>query len=232
MKNKLIAIKDKLGALKNGVKNLFRKIIASFKHIFTYLKNMMRCSTPFLLIIIVLLVMYNGSENKRHELELENKASESTVISEYFVSEELKTIGKIQTAEYTYSTERSITDPREFFGIAVPFTEKLLSVMYSGKVVVGYNTADIVPTIIGKNIILKQSEPVVDTYIVKEVVKDEDNNIFNPINSEDYASLRDSVLNEGLAKASEQDIYSEAEKELENILTEHFNKLGYNITFK
>ena len=107
MKNKLIAIKDKLGALKNGVKNLFRKIIASFKHIFTYLKNMMRCSTPFLLIIIVLLVMYNGSENKRHELELKNKASESTVISEYFVSEELKTIGKIQTAEYTYSTELS-----------------------------------------------------------------------------------------------------------------------------
>ena len=104
--------------------------------------------------------------------------------------------------------------------------------MYSGKIVIGYNTADIVPTIIGKNIILKKPAPVVDNYIVKEVVKDEDNNIFNPINSKDYASLRDSVLNEGLTRATEQNIYAEAEKELENILTEHFNKLGYNITFK
>lgn len=232
MKNKLIAIKDKLNSLKNGGKNLFRKIIASFKHIFTYLKNMIKCSSPFLLAIIVLLVMYNGSENKRHELELKNKASESTVISEYFVSEELKTIGKIQTAEYTYSTERSITDPREFFGLEVPFTEKSLSVMYSGKIVIGYNTVDIVPTIIGKNIILQKPEPVIDNYIIKEVVMDEDNNIFNPINSMDYALLRDSVLSEGVTRATEQNIYSEAEKELENILTEHFDKLGYNIAFK
>lgn len=230
MKNKLVKVKDKLIVLKNGVKNIFRKIIHSFKHVFTYLKNMMKCSTPFFLAIIVLLVMYNGSEDKRHKLE--NKALESTIISEYFVSEELKTIGKIQTAEYTYSTERSITEPREIFDLPVPFTEKSLSVMYSGKIVIGYNTADIVPTIIGKNIILKKPAPVVDNYIVKEVVKDEDNNIFNPINSKDYTSLRDSVLNEGLTRATEQNIYAEAEKELENILTKHFDKLGYNITFK
>ena len=188
MKNKLIAVKDKLIALKNGAKNLFCKIIHSFKHVFTYLKNMMKCSTPFLLAIIVLLVMYNGSEDKRHELELENKASESTIISEYFVSEELKTIGKIQTAEYTYSTERSITEPREIFDLPVPFTEKSLSVMYSGKIVIGYNTADIVPAIIGKNIILKKPEPVIDNYIVKEVVKDEEGNVIKLLCSADLVT--------------------------------------------
>ena len=63
------------------------------------------------------------------------------------------------------------------------------------------------------------------------VVKDEDNNIFNPIDAEDYAKLRNGVLDEGLNKAVAKGTYATAETELKSILTTHFEKFGYTVKF-
>lgn len=231
MRDKLMVVKDKLIVAKDGAKRFFAKVATVFKRCFFYIKNMMKFAVPFLLIICVLLVMYTHSQDKRHELELKNAAEQSYVISEYFVAEELKSIGELNTAEYTYTIERSHSDYRKLFKCNVPLTEKSFSVQYSGEVEVGYNIADMKPTIVGKVIFLNIPEPIVENCITKEVVKDEYNNIFNPIDAEDYAKLRNGVLDEGLKKAIAKGTYETAEAELKSILNAHFEKFGYSVTF-
>ena len=201
MRDKLMVVKDKLVVAKDGAKRFFAKSAAVFKRCFFYVRNMMKFAVPFLLVICVLLVMYTHSQDKRHELELKEATEQSYVISEYFVAEELKTIGELNTAEYTYTIERTHSDYRKVFNCNVPLTEKSLSVLYSGEVEVGYNIADIKYTTVGNVILFNIPKPIVENHINKEVVKDEENNIFNPINADDYAKLRDGVLDEGLNKA-------------------------------
>ena len=231
MKDKLMVVKDKLIIAKDGAKGFFAKSVAVFKRCFFYVRNMMKFAAPFLLVICVLLVMYTHSQDRRHELELKEAAEQSYVISEYFVAEELKTIGELNTAEYTYTIERSHSDYRKVFNCNVPLTEKSLSVLYSGEVEVGYNIADIKYTTVGNVILFNIPKPIVENHINKEVVKNEENNIFNPINADDYAKLRDGVLDEGLNKAIDKGAYETAELELKSILTNHFEKLGCSVKF-
>ena len=231
MKDKLMVVKDKLIVAKDGAKRFFAKSVAVFKRCFFYVRNMMKFAVPFLLVICVLLVMYTHSQDKRHELELKEATEQSYVISEYFVAEELKAIGELNTAEYTYTIERSHSDYRKVFNCNVPLTEKSLSVLYSGEVEIGYNIADIKYTTVGNVILFNIPKPIVENHINKEVVKDEENNIFNPINADDYAKLRDGVLDEGLNKAIDKGAYETAELELKSILTNHFEKLGCSVKF-
>lgn len=231
MKDKLMVVKDKLIVAKDGAKRFFAKSAAVFKRCFFYVRNMMKFAVPFLLVICVLLVMYTHSQDRRHELELKEATEQSYVISEYFVAEELKTIGELNTAEYTYTIERSHSDYRKVFNCNVPLTEKSLSVLYSGEVEVGYNIADIKYTTVGNVILFNIPKPIVENHINKEVVKDEENNIFNPINADDYAKLRDGVLDEGLNKAIDKGAYETAETELKSILTTHFEKFGCSVKF-
>ena len=231
MKDKLMVVKDKLIIAKDGAKRFFAKSVAVFKRCFFYVRNMMKFAVPFLLVICVLLVMYTHSQDKRHELELKEATEQSYVISEYFVAEELKAIGELNTAEYTYTIERSHSDYRKVFNCNVPLTEKSLSVLYSGEVEIGYNIADIKYTTVGNVILFNIPKPIVENHINKEVVKDEENNIFNPINADDYAKLRDGVLDEGLNKAIDKGAYETAELELKSILTNHFEKLGCSVKF-
>lgn len=231
MRDKLTLIKDKLIVVKNGTKRFFAKSAIVFKSCFFYISNMMKFAVPFLLIICVLLVMYTHSQDKRHELELKEASEQTNVISEYFVAEELKSIGELNTAEYTYTIERSHSDCRKVFDCNVPLTEKSLSVLYSGEIEVGYNISDIKYTIVGNVILFNIPKPIIDNHISKEVVKDEENNIFNPINADDYAMLREGVLDEGLSKAVAKGAYATAETELKSILTNHFDKFGCSVKF-
>lgn len=231
MKDELMAVKEKLLVVKDLVKRFFAKTATVIKGCFFYIKNKMKFAVPFLLVICVLLVMLTKSQNKRHELELKEATEQSYIISEYFVAEELKTIGELNTAEYTYSIEYSHSDHRKIFNCNIPLTEKSLSVLYSGEVNVGYNINDMKYTVIGNTIFFKIPEPIVENHISKEVVKNENNNIFNPIEASDYAKLRNGVLDEGLKKAVAKGAYETAESELKSILITHFEGLGYSVTF-
>lgn len=231
MKDKLMVIKEKLVVVKNGAKSFFSKLVAFVKRSFLYIKSLGKLATPFLLIIVVLMAMYMRSEHKLHEKELEDARQDAQIITEYFVAEELKSIGEINTQEYTYTIERSTSDSRKIFNCNVPLTKKSVSVLYSGEVEIGYNIADIGHKTIGKVIFINIPKPIVENHITKEVVKDEDNNIFNPIAADDYAKLREGVLDEGLKKATDKGAYEAAETELKSILKNHFKQFGYDVTF-
>lgn len=87
------------------------------------------------------------------------------------------------------------------------------------------------PTIIGKVIFFNIPEPIIENSITKEVVKDEDNNIFNTIDAEDYAKLCNDMLDEGLNKAVAKDTFETAEAELKSILNAHFEKFGFSVKY-
>lgn len=230
MKEKLMVIKDKLVSAKDGAKRFFAKSATSLKKGFSSIKKR-KPTTASLLVICALLVMFMFLQAKCHKLELKEAEEQSFVITEYFVAEELKNIGELNTAEYTYTIERSHTDYRKVFNCNVPLTGKTLSVLYSGEIEVGYNIADMKYTKVGDLILFSIPDPIVENFISKEVVKDEENNIFNPINADDYARLREGVLDEGLNRAVAKGTFETAETELKLILTTHFEKLGCNVKF-
>ncbi len=232
MKDKLLIIKNKLITAKYGIKSFLSICKAFFKKLFLYFKGFNRLATPFMLAIVVLMGMCMFYQHRLHKEELEDVREESYVITEYFVAEELKSIGELNTAEYTYTIERDPpTEYRKIFNFNVPLTGKSLSVLYSGEVKVGYNIADMKPTIVGKVIFFDIPEPIIENCITKEVVKDEDNNIFNPIDADDYAKLRNGVLEEGLTNAVAKGTYETAGAELKSILNAHFEKFGYRVAF-
>ena len=231
MKNKLMVIKDKLIEVKDGAKSFFSKAAAFIKRSFLYVKSLGRLATPFLLLIVVLMGMCMFYQNRLHKEELEDAKQEAQVITEYFVAEELKSIGEINTQEYTYTIERSTSDSRKIFNCNVPLTKKSISVLYSGEVEIGYNIADISHKTVGKTIFINIPKPIVENHITKEVIRDEDNNIFNPIAGDDFSKLREGVLDEGLNKAVTKGSYESAKTELKSILKEHFKQFGYDVTF-
>ena len=231
MKDKLMVIKDKLIVAKDGAKSFFTKFAVFIKSLFLYIKSMFKHATPFLLVIVVLMGICMFYQYRLHKEELEDAKQEAQVISEYFVAEELKSIGEINTQEYTYTIERSTSDSRKIFNCNVPLTKKSILVLYSGEIEIGYNIADICHKTVGKMIFITIPNPIVENQITKEVVKDEDNNIFNPIAGDDYAKLRDGVMDEGLKKAVNKGAYEAAEAEFKSILTDHFKQFGYDVTF-
>lgn len=231
MRIKLMMIKSKLVAVKDAVKIFFSKCKVVFKKTILNLKGLYRFAPPFMLVIVMLMGMCMYNQHRIYREELEDAKKETYVITEYFVAEELKTIGELNTAEYTYTIERSHSDYRKLFNCNIPLTEKSVSVLYSGEIEVGYNIADMKYTTVGNVILFNIPEPIVENHINKEVVKDEENNIFNPINADDYAKLRGGVLDEGLDKAVKKGTYETAEAELKSILTTHFEKLGCRVKF-
>lgn len=198
-------------------------------------KKVQKFSVPVLIIalitIIALLIGWGKTKDELNDLKVKEAEKKGLIINEYFVADELKAIGELSTGEYTYTIEKTATDYRRIFDCNIPLTGKSFDIFYSGEVEVSYNIADMKPIITEKIIVFNIPKPIVENYITKEVVKDEKNNIFNPINSDDYAKLRDGVLEEGLEKAVDKGIYDTAEDELKTILKEHFKKFGCTVIF-
>lgn len=159
--------------------------------------------------------------------------TEPTVITETFVKGELKTIGKFNTTDYTYSIEEQINEPLKLFEkIEVPGTTKSLKVMFTGVVKAGYKFEDLKYTTVGDTVIFSlPNKPDIENYLTGQTAMIEESVWLNPIESEDYKLLSSNVLEKGLSEAKESKLYEQAEEDMKNFLTKHFEKLGYKVKF-
>jgi hypothetical protein len=158
---------------------------------------------------------------------------EPIVITETFVEGELKTIGKFNTTDYTYTIDEEINEPLKLFEkIKLPGTRKSLKVRFTGVVKAGYVYKDLKYTTIGDTVIFSlPNKPHIENYLTGQTAMIEESVWLNPIDSDDYKLLSNNVLNKGLSAAEEDNLYIQAEEDMKSFLTDHFEKLGYKVKF-
>ena len=178
----------------------------------------------FIATVVVIVMCVN---HFRSGASKEKKIAEALSGSEYEISAveiqaALTAIGEFATAEYTYSGQAYEEKSRKLLGISIPLTEHSFSVAYDGVIKFGFPVDDIGVEISGNMIILTLPEPVVlDNYISNYKAK-EDNNLFNPISSNEVADKLEEV------KALELE-----KKNVKLILAEVLGRFeGYSVTFR
>ena len=107
------------------------------------------------------------------------------------------------------------------------------SVSYDGVIKFGYAIDEIDIEVQGNMIVLTLPNPVVlDNYIAEYKTR-ENNNLFNPINSNEVSAKLEEIKKLELEKAEEKGAYKLAMKNVKFILAEFLGRFeGYSVTFR
>lgn len=145
----------------------------------------------------------------------------------------LAAIGEFATAEYSYSGQAYVEKSRKVFGCKVPFTKHSFSVSYDGVIKFGFKIDEIDVFVSGNMITLTLPNPVVLDNYVSKYETHEDNNMFNPISSNEVSEKLEEVKGLELEKADEKGAYKLATKNVKYLLAELLGKFeGYSVTFR
>lgn len=145
----------------------------------------------------------------------------------------LTAIGEFATAEYSYSGQAFVEKSRKVLGVRIPLTQHSFSVSYDGVIKFGYAIDEIDIEVQGNMIVLTLPNPVVlDNYIAEYKTR-ENNNVFNPINSNEVSAKLEEIKKLELEKAEEKGAYKLAMKNVKFILAEFLGRVeGYSVTFR
>ena len=184
----------------------------------------------FIVVIAAITVFVMKVGDKKHN------DNHDTQITRTIVEEKLVDIGEINTSEFTYSGTDKITDSRQVAGINVPFTKHTIEYSYEGIIKVGYRISDIEISVFGSNIYVTIPKPYETTNAIEVINCKENNNIFNPIASDEITSKLPQIKEEELARAIEEyDIYVAAELQLKNLIDgalAEFVDMGYSVVYR
>lgn len=149
--------------------------------------------------------------------------SKDPQIDSTLIQNELKEVSELITTDYSYSRIGKYKNSLDLNGWKVPLTEKNFILTYSGHIKLGVNLEQ--ADIHMKNTTIEILLPPVTvlTNIIDEEsieVYDESNNIFNPIQIEDYKNFTIKEKEEARKEAEEKGLYQQAqEKTISSIKT-------------
>ena len=156
------------------------------------------------------------------QLEEALQFQESLAVDNMKVEEKLSQIGELATSAFEYSGEKTIENTRQMMGVNIPGTTNRVKLEYSGVIKVGYDIAEIEYSVDqeAKLIMIDLPMPkVLDNYIKLDGLKCTDNNnILNPIGSEDIIGYFTEIEAEELKSAIDKGIYQQAEEKLRSII--------------
>lgn len=192
----------------------------------------MKKIVKFILVILALNFIFTqvaqAKENRKSSSE---EKQQTIVITREFVEGELKNIGKLNTTDYSYTIRDGFAVPINFLGKDWHGTEKVLEMEFDGIVKVGYLLEELNYKTIGDTVIFTIPEPHVENYVINRTITTEEEKFYNKVCSEDYETLENGVADSGLQAAIANGVLYEAENSIKSFLTNHFNKLGYNVEF-
>lgn len=149
---------------------------------------------------------------------------------------ELKEISELSTYEGEYTVSLSADETRTILGgIKLDFATNSIAISADGVVKVGYDFSKIGVKIEESTIYITLPEAQInDNYIIWNTVEcNEKNNIFNPIEFEQYQQLISEMEQKGLEDAEARGIYISAEDSIKNIISTFLSKFeGYEIVFE
>lgn len=156
------------------------------------------------------------------KLEEALEFKEKLKVSDAQVEEKLLAIGELATSAFEYSGEKTIENTRQMMGVNIPGTTNRVKLVYNGVIKVGYEVSEIEYSVDqdSKLIIFDLPVPkVLDNYIKLDGLQCTDNNnILNPIGSEDMIGYFTDIEKEELKSAIDKGIYQQAEEKLRSII--------------
>jgi len=158
------------------------------------------------------------------------------------IKSEIQEIGEIATIEYLYTDAGKFEDPKQLFGIDVPFTKKSFIAKWDGIIKAGVQVDKIIVEIndSNKEIIVHMPNSIILSHeIDKDSIEtlDEKNGLFNPIRVEDVREF-DKVSKDAMEeRAIENGILDKASENAKEIIEKLVNndvvqEQGYKIRFK
>lgn len=144
---------------------------------------------------------------------LRNRSSSKTdEITEVSITNKFGTIAELSTFEYSYTMIETLENAKEIFDIDIPFTTKKIVIIGEGKIKLRFDFDGVRPKVDKEKheIYIKIPEvEVLDNYL--EILKCiEENNIFNPISTEDSQKLVDKERKKRLKEAEEKGAFEKA----------------------
>lgn len=156
------------------------------------------------------------------QLEEALQFQEKLKVSDALVEEKLLAIGELATSSFEYSGQKTVENTRQMMGVNIPGTTNRVKLVYNGVIKVGYDIAEIEYSVDQNNKLIMFDLPapkVLDNYIKLDGLECTDNNnILNPIGSEDVIGYFTEIEQEELKSAIEKGIYRQAEQQLRSII--------------
>ena len=171
-----------------------------------------------------------------HPFSLAADSDDAVVITVQDIRTELKEISELSTYEGEYTVSLSADETRTILGgIKLDFAKNSIAISADGVVKVGYDFSKVGVKIEDSIIYISLPEPQInDNYLIWDTVDcREKNNIFNPIEFEQYHELIAEMEQKGLEDAEAKGIYASAEDSIKNIISTFLSKFeGYEIVFE
>lgn len=167
------------------------------------------------------------------EIPVEKIVEKEVVISGEAIRESMANIGKLCTAEYSYTHVERVDSSREIKGYKIPFTTATFIYSYDGTIMAGIDFTEIridkddtAKTI---TVTLPRAE-IISSDVDQDSFQlyDEKNNIFNPISVTDVADSFADLKDSEEQKAIEKGLLDKA-KENAVILVENFMRGSYDV---
>ncbi len=141
------------------------------------------------------------------------------------------------TTKYEYTDVAEVEDYKQIKGKNIPLTGHKIKVSYKGTILAGVDMSKINSkvSILGDKIVIELPEvKIISNAIDQDSIKTiEDNNVFNPIKSDELSKLLAEQEKEQLEIAKEQGLYEQAEKEAKDVIEEQLSVYeGYTVEFK
>lgn len=154
------------------------------------------------------------------------------------IRRELSGIAELLTSSYSYSGTASITDQREtlLFKWNIPFTSHKIKLTYAGTIKVGYILDDMVIDIDDRRerITISLGTQVIENNLPEECVETiEDNNIINPIRSDEVTKRLADIKQKELENAKQDGVMDYARERAEEIIRERLSGItDYKVVFR
>lgn len=200
-------------------------------------------SLAFVLICYIVFLgtkFYYGRQVKTVEVvrEVERIIAKEVEISGETIRNSMSNIGKLCTAEYSYTHVERVDSAKELYGYEIPFTTATFIYSYDGTILAGIDFTKIQ---INKNDRTKKiTVTLPDVEIISSDVDqnsfklyDEKNNIFNPIHVTDVADSFANLKNSEEQKAIDNGLLDRAKENavtlVENFLLSSYDVRNYDI---
>lgn len=193
-------------------------------------KKILSYVIPLLVVATIFVVILFLANAKIGELEAKLRAAlqetEHIEITNVHIEEKLSKISELATMSFTYTGHKTIDNTRQILGVDIFGTTNTVDVIYSGVIKVGYDVLDTQYKVDEDRRMILFTLPeakVLDNYIILDnLICEDENNIFNPIGSEDITRYFAEIEEEELAIAESKGIYFEAETQLKSIIENFF----------
>jgi hypothetical protein len=229
-----LAVMRAQDTVRSMMRKIFRKIVAAF------------AITGALVLVcgIVFLVTkaHYGNQVETveviREIPVEKIIEKEVEISGEEIRSSMANIGKLCTAEYSYTHVERVDSSREIKGFQIPFTTATFIYSYDGTILAGidFTQIQIEKDDIAKKIKVTLPEAeMISSEIDQDSFElyDEKNNIFNPISVTDVADSIADLKNSEEEKAMEEGLLDKAKANavtlVENFMRGSFDVGGYDI---